>query len=143
MFLNAMTLLCELGIICATFIFLRNELAWQKLLEDAGRPEKSKEKLIMLSLSLIATGSVIVLTIAGAGNISIGLKYAWKRVSKFSKMAAPIFPTKIHDRTSKVFNNPEEVKFGPTKEEQAPEQQISGMEDRKHHMEHRTSITLH
>jgi hypothetical protein len=143
MLLNAMTLLCELGIICATFIFLRNELAWQKLLEDAGRPEKSKEKLIMLSLSLVATGSVILLTIVGAGNISIGLKHAWNRTKKLTKMATSIFPTKIHDRASMVFQHPQDIKLGSTREEQAPEQQMSGMEDKKHQMEHTAAITLH
>jgi hypothetical protein len=79
----------------------------------------------------------------GAGNISIGLKYAWNRAKKITKIATSIFPTKIHDRTSMVFHHPEDAKLGSTREEQAPEQQISGMEDKNHQMEHTAAITLH
>jgi hypothetical protein len=113
-FCNAVTLLCELGVISATFICLRNQLAWQKLLDDSGRMNSGRQ-LVMLILSLAATASVILLTIMGTGNILSGLTTAWRGVKKISKVAP--FVTSIRtrqDRISKTGYNPEDKQFDAT-----------------------------
>jgi hypothetical protein len=79
-----MSLICELAIIASTFIFLRNEIAWQQWLQDAGHSGQSRDKMAMLIFSLVATACVILLTLVGGGNVTIGLNNAWKAAKKVS-----------------------------------------------------------
>jgi hypothetical protein len=72
-----MSLICELAIIASTFIFLRNEIAWQQWLQDAGHSGQSRDKMAMLIFLLVATSCVILLTLVGGGNATIGLNNAW------------------------------------------------------------------
>jgi hypothetical protein len=101
LFCNVVRLICEVGIIAATLIFLRNELAWQKLLEDSGRQGHGKAQLTMLILSIVTTASVMLLTILGSGNITRGMKIAVRGARKFSRVASSILPSTI--RKDKTF----------------------------------------
>jgi hypothetical protein len=92
---NAVMLICEVGIITATFIFLRNELAWKKLLEASGRPVSVKVDRMMLIVSMVTTASVICLAILGSGNITSGLKNVWRGVRKVCKIAPSVLPSSM------------------------------------------------
>jgi hypothetical protein len=92
---NAVMLICEVGIITATFIFLRNELAWKNLLEASARPVSVKVDLIMLILSMVTTASVIFLAILGRGSITSGLKNVWMGVRKVRKIAPSVLPSSM------------------------------------------------
>jgi hypothetical protein len=100
-------LICEVGIITATFIFLRNQLAWQKLLQDSGNPSHGKVELIMLILSIATTGSVILLAILGGGSITRGIKIALMGARKVSRIAPSILHSTIRkDWTFTAIQNP-------------------------------------
>jgi hypothetical protein len=107
---NAVMLACEVGIITATFIFLRDGLAWRKAMRESGSPEHYKMELSMLILSIITTASVIFLSILGSGNIMRGLKSAWMGARHVSKIAPSIIaPSMRKDRTFTILQNMEEI----------------------------------
>jgi hypothetical protein len=106
---NAVMLACEVGIITATFIFLRNGLAWRKAMRESGSPAHDKMELSMLILSIITTGSVICLAILGSGNIMRGLRSAWMGARQVSKIAPSLISASLRkDRTFTTFQNMEE-----------------------------------
>jgi cytochrome bd-type quinol oxidase subunit 2 len=122
---SAMSLICELGIIASTFIFLRNEIAWQQWLKDAGHSGRSRDEVAMLIFSLVATACVIFLAIIGRGNITGGLITAWSSVRKLSAIATSIhhpmlpylrmFKTTIHPEIHPAHKDidPKEVNEAP------------------------------
>jgi hypothetical protein len=97
MLCNAVMLICEVGIITATFIFLRNELAWKKRVEASGRRVSVKLDLIMLILSIVTTASVIFLAILGRGTVTSGLKNAWMGVREVCKIAQSVFLSSMRE----------------------------------------------
>jgi hypothetical protein len=122
-----MTLICELGIIVSTFIFFKNEIAWQKWLKEAGRSSGSRDKMAMLSFSLAVTASIILLTVVGGGNIAIGLKNTWRGVRKVSTIMTSIDPSMVpHWRTFKTFVHPMHNAVDPNLEDEAPVGQFHG-----------------
>jgi hypothetical protein len=113
-------LICELGIIASTFIFLRNEVAWQQWLKEAGRSGGSREKMAMLIGSIVATACVIFLTLIGHGNITSGFKNAFKCVREVSKIAASANLSMLsHLKLFKTFIHPDDKDADPKQEEEA------------------------
>jgi hypothetical protein len=129
LFCCAMSLVCELAIIASTFIFLRNEIAWQQWLKDAGHSGRSRDKMAMLIFSLVATACVIFLTIIGHGNITGGLKNAWRVVRKISQLATSISSSILrpHLRMLNTPVHPTDKDVDPKQEDEAPAQGLHGL----------------
>jgi hypothetical protein len=124
-----MTLICELAIIASTFIFLRNEIAWQQWLKDAGRSGRSRDKMAMLIFSLVATAFVIFLVIIGRGNITTGLKNAWRGVRMVSELAPTIKSSMLPRlRMFNTFIHPVDKDLVPKQENEAPAGRLHGLE---------------
>jgi hypothetical protein len=122
LFCSALSLICELAIIASTFIFLRNEIAWQKWMKDAGHSGGSRDKMAMLIFSLVATACVIFLVIIGRGDIIRGLRNAWTGVSKISQLATSINSSMLQTRL-RMFNtsvHPTDKDVDPEQEDEAP-----------------------
>jgi hypothetical protein len=125
-----MTLICELGIIASTFIFLRNEIAWQKWLKHAGLSGRSRDKMAMLIFSLVATACVIFLTIIGHGDVTSGLKIAWRGgVRKVSQLATSINSSMLqpHLRLFHTSVHPTDKDDDAKQEDEAPAQGLHGL----------------
>jgi hypothetical protein len=123
-----MTLVCELAIIAATFIFLRNEISWQRWLKDAGHSGRSRDKMAMLFLSLVVTACIILLTIIGRGNITNGFKNLWRGVRKVSTIAPSIEPSMLPRlRTFKTFIHPADRDVDPEHEAEAPSEGLHAL----------------
>jgi hypothetical protein len=99
-------LVCEVGIIAATFISLKNRLAWQKFQLDAGHLTERKE-IVMLSMSLVTTTCVVLLTFLGSGSLISGLKQMWKGVRKLSTVVPYDSTGFAQSRMSRLGQRPE------------------------------------
>jgi hypothetical protein len=127
-FYSTMSLICEVAIIASTFIFLRNEIAWQKWLIHAGHSGSSRDKMAMLIFSLVATACVIFLTIIGRGNTMSGCSNAWRIVTKVSELATSIDPTTLpHLRIFKASIHPLGKDVHPKQDEQAAAEGLHGL----------------
>jgi hypothetical protein len=126
LFGTAMSLICELGNIASTFIFLRNEISWQQWLKD--HSARSTDRMAMLILSLVATTCVIVLTIIGHGDVTNGLKNTWRGVRKFSEVASSINPSRLHHRMFNTSVHPTDKDVDPVQEDEAPSDGLHGLE---------------
>jgi hypothetical protein len=123
-----MSLICELGIIASTFIFLRNEIAWQQWLKDAGHSGRSRDKMAMLIFSLVATACAIFLTVIGRGNIMSGLNNAWKGVRKVSTIATYTDPLMLsHLKIFKTSIYPTDKDVDPKQEDEAPAEGLQAL----------------
>jgi hypothetical protein len=125
-----MTLICELAIIASTFIFLRNEIAWQRWLKDAGHSGRSRDEMAMLIFSLVATACVIFLVIIGRGNVTNGLKNAWRGVRKVRELAPSINSSMLqpHLRMFNTLIHPMDKDLVPKHENEAPAGRLHGLE---------------
>jgi hypothetical protein len=124
----AMSLICELGIIVSTFIFLRNEIAWQKWIKDAGHSGGSRERMVMLIFSIASTACIIFFTIVGRGNMMSGLKMTWKGVTKVSKIATSVGSLMLpHFKTFKTSIHPTDRDDDPEQEDEASSEGLHGL----------------
>jgi hypothetical protein len=125
---SATSLICKLGIIATTFIFLRNEIAWQEWLKDAGSSGGSRDKMTMLIGSLAATACVIFLSIIGHGDITTGVKNAFGFVRAICRIATSTSPVMLpHWKIFKTLIHPVDKDAGHKPAEQAPAEQLHDM----------------